>query len=141
MLTISILLYDLRLRHSSPSRNWVTHTGKMKITEESSYFLSTRESSLSTSSTHVLFDFLRHPASSFVIWRRSGEGKITRIPRYPFQHLKDGSLLFLLRWEMDQTSDLLCYFDGLSDSQTIQWRVNNAWKNYHPETNYIYKNS
>lgn len=73
MLTISSALC-LRLRRSFPvTRNWITHAGRMKITEESSYFLSTREASLPTSSTRVLFDFLRRPAPSFVIWRRSDE--------------------------------------------------------------------
>lgn len=91
----------LGLRHSSPLCNRVTHAGRMKITEESLYFLSTRETSLLTSSRRALFDFLRRPAflrSSFDADRTRKVGRITRVPRYLFpQHLNQGSLLFLLR--------------------------------------------
>lgn len=111
--------------------NWVTYMGRVKITEESSYFLSIRETSLSTSLTHVLFDFLRRLAPSFVIWRQSGEkGK---------ENLSCSALFFPTAFERrkplyfstaDRTSLI---YPVISANALFRIRFNNAWKNYHPE--------
>lgn len=121
---------------SSPARNWVTRAGRVKITKESSYFVSMRETSLPSCSTHVLFDFHRRSAPSLVIWHRSGKrGRKNSLVLCAIlsQHLKEGSPLLLLREKRVKRLQFTLSSRESSNSQRIQ-QFNNAWKNYHLET-------
>lgn len=137
MLTSSALW----LRHSFPQLNHSRGTG-WKLLRRARISFRRGRRSLPTSSTHVLFDFLRRPAPSFVIWRRSAgiDREKHSCPALSFPaafEKRVASHSSSAGRNRSNITDLPCHFDGSPDSQRIRrWLVNNAWKNYHlePET-------